>query len=43
MALSLNLHTGVDYFMGLPIDDLNDLAETVNETLKEVARHGKQK
>lgn len=43
MALSLNLHTGVDYFMGLPVDDLNDLAEMVNETLKEVARHGKQK
>ena len=43
VALSMNLHTGVDYFMGMSIDDLNDLAETVNKTMEEVRRRGKQK
>lgn len=29
ISLSLLLHTGVDYFMALPIDELNELAEEV--------------
>jgi len=35
MSLSLLLHAGIDYFMSLPIDELNELAE-------EVARRGKK-
>ena len=31
VALSLRLHSGVDYFLGLPLDDLNDMAKVVLE------------
>ena len=43
MALSMQLHTGLDYFMGLPIDDLNEIAESVNKMAAEVSKHGRQK
>ena len=34
IALSLRLHSGVDYFLGLPLDDLNDMAKVVLEIAK---------
>jgi len=43
VALSMQLHTGFDYFMGLSIDDLNEIAETVKTVVEEVAGHGNKK
>lgn len=43
VALSMQLHTGVDVFMAMPVDELNEYAENVNKIAEEVARHGKQK
>ena len=40
MALSMQLHTGFDYFMGLPLDDLNEIAETVKTLPRRVAGYG---
>ena len=40
MALSMQLHTGVDYFMEMPVEDLNDIAEDVRKMLEEVNNHG---
>lgn len=42
MALSMQLHTGVDYFMEMPVDDLNAMAEDVRKMLEEVSNHGKK-
>lgn len=43
MALSMQLHTGIDYFMNLPIDELNAIAESVSQVAEEVAKHGGKK
>ena len=43
VVLSMQLHTGYDYFMGLPVDDLNEIAETVKNVAEEVARYGDKK
>lgn len=40
--MSMQLHTGVDYFMSMPVDDLNEIAETVANVAEEVARRGKK-
>lgn len=42
MALSMQLHTGVDYFMSMPLDELNDIAATVAKVAEEVAKRGKK-
>nr|DAY54003.1 MAG TPA: carbohydrate binding domain protein [Caudoviricetes sp.] len=31
IGLSLKPHSGVDYFLGLPLDDLNEMAKVVLE------------
>ena len=45
----MNLNTGVDFFLSMPPDDLNDYAQTVNgiveeqrRKLEEVRRRGKK-
>lgn len=43
MALSMQLHTGYDYLMSLPVDDLNEIAETVKNVAEEVAGYGGKK
>lgn len=35
IALSTQLHTGIDYLSGLPLDRLNDLCEDLIELRKE--------
>lgn len=40
--MSIHLKTGVDYLMSLPLDQLNEIAETVNEYMEEVEKHGKK-
>jgi len=40
VGLSLWLHTGLDYFEGLTLDELNETAETLADYLEEVRRHG---
>ena len=34
IALSLQLHSGVDWLLGLPLDELNDMAKVVLEIAK---------
>ena len=41
--MSMQLKTGMDYFMEMPIDDLNEIAESVNSLMEEVAKRGRQK
>lgn len=41
-ALSMQLHTGVDFFLSMQIDDLNDYARTVSDYAEEVSRRGKK-
>lgn len=43
MAISIQLHTGIDYLMGLPVDDLNEIAGTVAQINEEVAKRGVKK
>lgn len=43
VALSMQLHTGFDYFINLPIDDLNEIAESVSQVAEEVAKRGGKK
>lgn len=31
------LHTGIDYLQGLPLDELNDMAEALQDYAEEVA------
>ena len=38
--MSINLHTGFDYFMALPIDELNDIAADLVELSEEVKKRG---
>ena len=40
--MAMQLHTGVDFFLALPLDELNEIAESVNEVAEEVAKHGKK-
>lgn len=40
--MSMNLRTGLDFLLALPVDDLNDIAETMNAMLEEVARGGQK-
>lgn len=42
MGLSIYLRTGLDYLLALPVDELNDLADTVNDYAAEVEKHGKK-
>ncbi len=43
VALSMQLHTGVDCFLSIPLDELNEIAETVSKVAEEVAQqHGKK-
>ena len=39
----MQLHTGVDYFMGLPLDELNEYAEETARIMEEVASRGNKK
>ena len=39
MALSLQLHSGIDYFLEMSLEDLNDLAKVVMEYAKK-QNHG---
>jgi hypothetical protein len=41
--LSIQLRTGLDYLLALPVSDLNELADTVTQYAEEVAKHGRQK
>lgn len=38
--MSINLHTGIDYFMSLPVDELNDIAADLLEFSEEVKKRG---
>ena len=40
--MSIQLRTGLDYLLALSVDDLNDLADTMNELSEEVRRNGKK-
>ncbi|MEQ2655724.1 hypothetical protein AAAT68_02540 [Lawsonibacter asaccharolyticus] len=40
--MSIHLRTGLDYLLALSVDDLNDLADTMNELSEEVRRNGKK-
>ena len=42
VGMSVHLRTGLDYLLALSVDDLNDLADTVNELSEEVRRNGKK-
>ncbi|MEG2177101.1 MAG: hypothetical protein RRY97_09530 [Oscillibacter sp.] len=42
IALSIQLHTGIDYFMAMPVEELNEIAAEVNQFAEEVASHGKK-
>lgn len=42
MALSLQLRTGLDYFEGLTLEELNETAEILISYLKEAERRGKK-
>ncbi len=39
MGLSLRLHSGIDYFLSLPLEELNELAKVVIE-LAQKQNHG---
>ena len=39
MALAMQLHSGVDYFMEMSLDDLNELAKVVMEYVQK-QNHG---
>ena len=39
-GLSINLHTGMDYLYSLPIEQLNEIADTVNRYAEEVEKGG---
>jgi hypothetical protein len=39
----MQLKTGMDYFMAMPVDDLNEIAQTVNTFAEEVASRGRKK
>lgn len=41
-GLSINLRTGLDYLTALPVDELNEIAETVTAYLEEVEKIGKK-
>jgi len=40
VALSLGLRTGLDYFEGLTVEELNETAETLLDYLEEAGRNG---
>lgn len=41
--MAMQLHTGIDYFLSLPLDELNEIAESVKNVLEEVTqRNGKK-
>ena len=42
VGMSIHLRTGLDYLLALSVDDLNDLADTMNELSEEVRRNGKK-
>ena len=43
MALSLQLHSGPEFFLSMQVDDLNDYAETVKAIWEEAKkRRGKK-
>lgn len=42
MALALTLHDGMDYYLRMPLDELNETAEMLVAYLEEVARRGKK-
>ena len=39
MALSLQLHSGPEFFLSMQVDDLNDYAEMVKAILEESKRN----
>lgn len=41
VALSMQLHTGIDYLLAMPVSDLQDLADSLVKITKEVAGRGK--
>ena len=41
-VLSVQLHTGIDYLMSLPVGELNEIAETFAKITEEVSKHGKK-
>ncbi len=42
MALSIHLKTGIDFLQELPLENLNELADLVNQYAQEVERHSKK-
>ncbi|MEG2678666.1 MAG: hypothetical protein RR949_01935 [Oscillospiraceae bacterium] len=42
MGLSINLHTGMDYLMELPVEQLNEIAARVGEIAAEVKGNGEK-
>lgn len=41
--MSMQLHTGIDYFLSMPLDELNEIAESVKNILEEVTQRNGQK
>lgn len=41
VALSMQLHTGIDYLLAMPVGELQELADSLVNISKEVARRGK--
>ena len=41
MVLSLRLHTGLDYFESMTLEELSETAEIQISYLEEAVRHGK--
>ena len=39
MALSMQLHSGPDFFLSMQVDDVNDYAELVKTMWEEVKKH----
>lgn len=42
MQLAMTLHTGYDYFLSLPIDELIEFCADVNEINREAQREAKR-
>ena len=39
MALSMQLHSGIEFFLSLQVDDLNEYAEAVKAMWGEMKKH----
>lgn len=39
MALSMQLHSGMEFFLSLQVDDLNEYAEAVKSMWEEAKKH----